>query len=427
MEGQSSMNRICLTRASNRQRIIAFVLVAAAYAPGVVVAQQGYPSTGVPAEVYGTIGVSSERAYLAEGNPFWRQGRPRATLLGGNSEMLAAPAGPNLGVASTNPASSPIHDAVQAVPLAPAQPESGQLVAAVPATIAPPNPVLPNVVTPPVNNAMAAVSPAIEQQTQITEIPNPAVVAPPVAAPELHGTAILHQPSANGNPVAPVVAWAEDALRQMEGLRDYTCTFKKREVVDGKLLDQQTMFVKSRPAPLSVYMYFLDQDVRGQEAIYMEGRNNGHIIAHPVGFKQTLVGTLSLAPNDSQAMDGNRYPITSFGIKNLLIRYLKGMYGDMQTGETEVRIIERARVNDRVCTCIQVSHPTKRPEFVYSMTRLYIDDELNVPIRYEGYDWPRRPGEGPPLAEEYTYANLKLNVGLTDADFDPRNPQYGYK
>ncbi|MBA4020117.1 MAG: hypothetical protein C0483_23385 [Pirellula sp.] len=420
------MNRICSARAISRNQIAAFILGAFASASGVVFAQQGYPSTGAPAEVYGSVGVSSGRAYLAEGNPFWRQGRPRATLLGGSHTASSAPAGPNLGLGTMTPVPTPIPVAVQTLPIAPAYPEAGHM-AAVPSTIVPPNPVLPNVVAPPVNNALASTTPVYEQQPPVAEVPSPAAVAPPVAQPELHGTAILIQRSADGNPVAPVIAWGEDALRQMEGLRDYTCTFKKREVVDGKLLDQQTMFVKSRPAPLSVYMYFLDQDVRGQEAIYVEGRNNGHIVAHPVGFKQTLVGTLSLAPNDSQAMDGNRYPITSFGIKNLLGRYLKGMYSDMQTGETEVRIIEKARVNDRVCTCIQVSHPTKRPEFVYSMTRLYVDDELNVPIRYEGYDWPRRPGEGPPLAEEYTYANMKLNVGLTDADFDPRNPQYGYK
>ena len=399
------------------------MLAAVASASGIVFAQQGYPSTGAPPDVYGTVGVSSGRAYLAEGNPFWRQGRPRATLLGGSHAAASAPAGPNLGMATM----TPIPAAMQTHPAAPMHAEAGHLAVTVPSTIVPPNPVLPNVVAPPVNNAIAAVTPAYEQQPPIAEVPSATASSPVAATPELHGTSILIQRPAEGNPVAPVVAWAEDALRQMEGLRDYTCTFKKREVVDGKLLDQQTMFVKSRPAPLSVYMYFLDQDVRGQEAIYVEGRNNGHIVAHPVGFKQTLVGTLSLAPNDSQAMDGNRYPITSFGIKNLLTRYVKGMYGDMQTGETDVRIIERARVNDRVCTCIQVSHPTKRPEFVYSMTRLYVDDELNVPIRYEGYDWPRRAGEGPPLAEEYTYANMKLNVGLTDADFDPRNPQYGYK
>lgn len=316
-------------------------------------------------------------------------------------------------------------------------PPAVEMVAAapVPSTIAPPNPVLPNYGAPqpietrapdpaiplPGPELVAAAPPVAAFPPATAEVPQPAAL-------ELHGVDILRQPySDTAQGLRTVVAWAEDALTQMQALRDYTCTFKKREAVDGKLGDQQSMFVKSRVQPLAVYMYFLDQDVRGQEAIYSEGRNNGNIIAHPVGFKQTLVGTLSLAPTDPQAMEGNRHPITSFGIVNLTRRYLQGVQTDVQFNECEVKIIEGARVNDRACTCVQISHPTQRREYPYAMTRLYVDNELNVPIRYEGYEFPRRPGDAPPLAEEYTYSNLKLNVGLSDADFDPRNPQYGYK
>lgn len=273
----------------------------------------------------------------------------------------------------------------------------------------------------------------VAQPTVPQPAAQPSIVAPPpVEQSQLHGVALLLQKqsetqSTGGHPLMPVVAWADDALAQMQSLRDFTCTFKKREAVDGKLQEQQSMFVKSRTSPFSVYMYFLDQDVRGQEAIYVAGHNNGNIVAHPVGFKQTLVGTLSLAPDDPQAMEGNRYPITNFGVVNLTRRYAEANRKDLQFGESEVRIIEGARVNDRSCTCIQISHPTPRPEFKYAMTRFYIDNELNVPIRYEGYEFPKQSGQPPMLVEEYTYANLKLNPGLTDADFDPRNPQYGYK
>ena len=49
------------------------------------------------------------------------------------------------------------------------------------------------------------------------------------------------------------------------------------------------------------------------------------------------------------------------------------------------------------------------------------DDELQIPIRYESYDWPQKEGGQPVLLEEYTYTDLKVNVGLTDKDFDPDN------
>jgi hypothetical protein len=424
MEGQDSMTyrssirRFCLS-CTALAGLSAPALAQYASSPYGATTPTSAPQSGAPAAATRTS-IHSQLSAEGQGNPYWRQGRPRATLLGGPMNTpVAAYAAPST--------TAPLPAAMPTLPL----PPSTEMVAAapVPSTIAPPNPVLPNYGAPQ-STETPAPGPA-------TPASGPALVAalPPVTtevaqppAAELHGVDILRQPfSDTAQGLRTVMAWGQDALVQMQGLRDYTCTFKKREAVDGKLGDQQTMFVKSRVQPLAVYMYFLDQDVRGQEAIYVEGRNNGNIIAHPVGFKQTLVGTLSLAPTDPQAMEGNRYPITNFGLVNLTRRYLQGIENDLRFNECEVRIIEGARVNDRACTCIQVTHPTQRREFPYSMTRLYVDNEMNVPIRCEGYEFPRRAGDAPPLVEEYTYSNLKLNVGLSDADFDPRNPQYGYK
>ena len=57
---------------------------------------------------------------------------------------------------------------------------------------------------------------------------------------------------------------------------------------------------------------------------------------------------------------------------------------------------------------------------------LFIDREHGLPIRFEAYDWPRSPGAAPDLIEEYTYNDLKTNVGLTDRDFDPNNASYSF-
>ena len=48
-------------------------------------------------------------------------------------------------------------------------------------------------------------------------------------------------------------------------------------------------------------------------------------------------------------------------------------------------------------------------------------------MRYEAYEWPRRPNGKPELIEEYTYLNLKLNNGFTDADFDTHNKDYHFR
>jgi hypothetical protein len=51
---------------------------------------------------------------------------------------------------------------------------------------------------------------------------------------------------------------------------------------------------------------------------------------------------------------------------------------------------------------------------------------MGLPIRFEAYDWPKHKGAEPELAEEYTYSNLKLNVGLSDRDFDVANGAYSF-
>jgi hypothetical protein len=91
-----------------------------------------------------------------------------------------------------------------------------------------------------------------------------------------------------------------------------------------------------------------------------------------------------------------------------------------------VKFFPGAKINDRPCTCIQVAHPVPRRNFRFHIARIFIDDEWNVPIRYEAYDWPDPPTDPPPLMEQYTYLNLKLNNGFTDEDFNPRNPDYKF-
>jgi len=231
----------------------------------------------------------------------------------------------------------------------------------------------------------------------------------------------------NEHPLAPAIRWAREGLHNIRQIQDYSAVMVKRERIDGKLRDEEYMFVKVRHQPLSVYMYFLKPErLQGQEVLWIEGQNDGKMLAHGTGLK-SVVGTVALAPTSPWAMDGNRYPITEIGILNLVQRLLEVAEQDAQYGECEVKFFPGAKINDRTCTCIQVTHPVPRRNFLFHLARIFVDDELNVPIRYEAYDWPSQPGGPPQPMEQYTYLNLKLNNGFTDADFDVNNPQYGFK
>jgi outer membrane lipoprotein-sorting protein len=64
-----------------------------------------------------------------------------------------------------------------------------------------------------------------------------------------------------------------------------------------------------------------------------------------------------------------------------------------------------------------------RREFRAYITRIFLDNELRVPIHYDAYMWPETAGQTPPLEESYTYRNMKINTDLTANDFDPKNPE----
>ena len=230
------------------------------------------------------------------------------------------------------------------------------------------------------------------------------------------------------HPLMPVIRWAEQARPGIAAIKDYTATLRKQENIDGTLHGPQVLEIKVRHQPFSVYTRFLfPQDVAGQQAIYIEGQNNGNLRGRGVGFEWNL-GWLSFPPDGIIPRRGQKYPITQIGILNLVDELLKVGRETVKFGECEVTYHEGVTLGTgplaRECTVIQVVHPVRRDNFSFHIARIFVDNELNLPIRYESYCWPTAPGETPPLIEVYTYMDLKINVGLTDADFDHTNPEY---
>lgn len=231
------------------------------------------------------------------------------------------------------------------------------------------------------------------------------------------------------NPLARHLEIARNVQANVDQIGDYTFTFTKRESIDGALTEADSLAVKVRHEPFSVYLRCLGPvKPAGQEVIYIDGANNGQAWAHTTGITGRLVGTLSLDPAGSMMMDGNRHPVTNIGMKNLIRNVIEDFeeYASV-SDQLDPKVYRNAKLNGRPVICLEVTAleplPNKNPR---QCTRLYIDRELNVPIRLEAYEWPRRAGEEPLLVEEYEYTDLQLNPGLADRDFDIDNPDYGF-
>lgn len=239
------------------------------------------------------------------------------------------------------------------------------------------------------------------------------------------------------HPLDPALQIARQSLLNIrENVVDYTAIMIKRERIGEKLGDYEFMFAKVRnrklqdgqlKTPFSVYMNFLKpSSVKGREVIYVENRNNGQMVAHEGGFKGRFLPTMDLDPNGMIAMTGQRYPITEMGIENLVVKLIEKGERDRKHGECNVQFSRGAKVGGRPCTVLIVSHPVARAYFDFHIAQIFIDDELNIPVRYAAFSWPSIEGGEPELIEEYTYQDIKLNVGLVDADFDRKNSSYNF-
>lgn len=271
---------------------------------------------------------------------------------------------------------------------------------------------------PPVALPQPAASPSVAQQpTAPAPRVDPAVT--PVAAQAAASPFDLEQ-RAGEHPLMPCLRLAKQALVDMDQqVRDYSSTFVKVERIGGTLGDPQKLELRVRQQPFSVYMKFITP-TPGQEALYVENQNGNKLVAMGSGWKRRF-GKINLDPEGAMAMRGQRYPITKCGIRNLTAELVEIAEQDIKYGECTVRH-GPARIDGRAATMIESVHPIPRRNFRYHKAQIFIDNELRLPIAYRAYSWPQTEGGEPILEEQYTYTNLKINNGFTDADFSPEGP-----
>ncbi len=226
------------------------------------------------------------------------------------------------------------------------------------------------------------------------------------------------------HPLVPVLKLAESSRDSIAAVRDYEALFTKRELVGRSLFTGQ-MQMRLRQQPFSVYLRFVDAN-NGREVMFAGPRYQNKLMAHePPGNIRALVGTISLDPTSSQAMAEGRHPITRIGMLKMVEGVIDQWNEEKKFGEIDVQFYPNAKLQGVECQVCESTHPTPRRQFRFYRTRLFIDKQTNFPVRLEQWGFPNNGGE-PYLIEEYTYTDIRPNVGLTDSDFDVRNRRYHF-
>jgi hypothetical protein len=175
--------------------------------------------------------------------------------------------------------------------------------------------------------------------------------------------------------------------------------------------------MKWRAKPFAVYMKYTKGD-KGREVMYVEGKYDNKLLAHPGGLLGPLV-QLKVAPNSEQAMKDNLRPITMAGIPNMLHTIVPQFELALSHGELKAEYLGKMDVAGRKVFGIKRTLP-KRDCYPCHQLVVFIDCELLIPVGTDSYMWDGQ------LDSKYRYNDCKLNVGLSDQDFDKKNPAYNF-
>jgi hypothetical protein len=229
------------------------------------------------------------------------------------------------------------------------------------------------------------------------------------------------------HPLDPAIAWAREALERATAIHSYSCKLVKREEVDGSLVGPHHLFVKVRNEPFSIYLRYLAPHVMsGREGIYVHGQNENKVIGHLTGFKHRMFGAVKLDPRGSIAMRGNRYPVTDTGLVRMLERTIEVALEDRRHMDVQVRFLHDVKIAERSCSGLELVHPKQRPELRYHIARVFVDEALQFPMRFEAYRWPDSAEGEPRLVEDYTYSDIRFDEKFADEDFSIENQAYAF-
>jgi len=219
------------------------------------------------------------------------------------------------------------------------------------------------------------------------------------------------------------------AIRSVEELGKipaYTATLQKHERIGGVLGPVQTLAMRVRNQPFAIYLKFLAPK-EGKEVLYAEGHHDNKVIAHNGDWTRRLIPRLAVSVDSPLALADSRHPVTEAGLLALAQKLV--VYRQMDVGDPKATtIIDRTTAPDgrpalrSIHTHVDpnAGRPFQRVEILY-------DPETRYPIRIDSFDWPAPGHVGElELAESFFYTDIKLNAPLTEATFDPKNPEYAF-
>lgn len=283
-------------------------------------------------------------------------------------------------------------------------------------------------------------------------------------------------PQVNLERTLRIVESMEDAW---ENVTDYTAVIAKKERFRDGTVKSQRVLVKFRK-PADQYLGVREGPNEGAELLYPTGGGNDLILGHPGGFTGTVARFLRRLPGirravpeefsieDPRLLKGQHHTILDLNLGKMVRLIAQAVRTSAEYGEGQIIVHPSEDVDGRPAEVLELLYPPDAgfmltvqqgdtlftvaresgqdvfailynnpeiggatdlragqrifvPRYYAARTVVWIGHEPRLPLRLEIYD-----GQGR-LYESYEHSELAINVGLTDMDFDRRNPEYHFR
>ena len=213
----------------------------------------------------------------------------------------------------------------------------------------------------------------------------------------------------------PIQFLTECLARNDQEVKGYRAVMQKQERIGGRLQPKEIIDVCFREKPHSVLLRWTEGARKAEAALYVEGENNGKMLARPTGLiARKIAGDVVERDVDgSDARQSGRYTLNEYGMKKGMERTLAAWKAAREQGALEVALLGEQRVKeagDRACYKLRRRYARPDTEGVNELT-IYVDKENLLQVGSV------LKGEGGRLIGEYFFRDIQLNPQFGPGQF----------
>jgi len=204
-----------------------------------------------------------------------------------------------------------------------------------------------------------------------------------------------------------------------KSVRDYTCTFSKKELVGKRMTETQVMEVMCRQSPFSVRLKWVKNADKCQRVLYVDDRwvknNQEMAVVEPGVIAKLFVPYVMRPIHGKDAKKSSRRTIDQFGFRNSLALTLKYCKLAEQKNILDFNYIGTENLAGRETLVFErhLPYTGENSEWPDRVLVVHIDKELLLPTLCVAYSDDAKQQ----LLGEYKMSDVKLNPSLPESAF----------